>query len=156
MFLISTGGVYPPQPQYFGDLFVETVPEAAQVLPKALEVASEVAANVSPMASVVSRALLWEGASSPEDAHLLESQVFHGMIGSRYVVRVAFAMLVSIMLALTCGYCSRDHQEGVESFFEKRNPEFTADLQNNHPMFPWWHEKNVGIEPKGTKEHSKL
>lgn len=60
------------------------------------------------------------------------------------------------MLALTCGHCSRDHQEGVKSFFEKRKPEFTAELQNNHPMYPWWYEANVGIEPKGTKGPSRL
>ena len=67
---------------------VETVPEATQVLPRALEVAGEIAANVSPMASMISRALLWEGASSPENAHLLESQVFHGLIGSRYTITI--------------------------------------------------------------------
>lgn len=151
MFLISTGAVYPPKPEYFGDLFAETVPEATQVLPRALEVAGEIAANVSPMASMISRALLWEGASSPENAHLLESQVFHGLIGSRYAITIFHSSFL-----LTCGYCSRDHQEGVKSFFEKRKPEFTADLQNNHPMYPWWYEANVGIEPKGTTGPSKL
>lgn len=83
MHLITTGGVYPPSPQHFGDLFTEALPDAAQVLPRALEVAQEMADNVSPLASSMSRALMWEGPQSPEEAHLLESRVFHHMIRQR-------------------------------------------------------------------------
>jgi enoyl-CoA hydratase/carnithine racemase len=83
MSLISTGGVYPGNSKYFGDLFTETLPNAAQVLPRALELAQEMAENVSPLASSMSRALMWEGPSSPEAAHLLESRVFHHMAGQR-------------------------------------------------------------------------
>ncbi|EAU29973.1 conserved hypothetical protein [Aspergillus terreus NIH2624] len=45
MFLITTGGVYPPEPRYFGDLFTEALPEANQVLPRALELATDMADN---------------------------------------------------------------------------------------------------------------
>lgn len=83
MHLITTGGVYPPSSQYFGDLFAETLPDATRVLPRALEVAQEMAENASPLASAMSRALMWEGPQSPEEAHLLESRVFHHMIGQR-------------------------------------------------------------------------
>ena len=85
MYLISTGGVFPPSPQHFGDLFAEVLPDAAQVLPRALELARDMAANVSPLASTMSRALMWEGPDSPEAAHLLESRVFHHMTGQPYV-----------------------------------------------------------------------
>ncbi|KAL5357079.1 enoyl-CoA hydratase/isomerase family protein [Aspergillus floccosus] len=133
MFLITTGGVYPPEPRYFGDLFTEALPEKNQVLPRALELANDIADNVSPMASALSRALLWQGAQSPEEAHLLESRVFHSRIGSH------------------------DHQEGVKSFFEKRKPDFKADLQDNWPRnYPWWFEANIDREPKGEKNTSKL
>lgn len=77
MHLITTGGVFPPATEHFGHLFTETLPEATQVLPRALE-------NVSPLASSMSRALMWEGPKSPEAAHLLESRVFHYMAGQRY------------------------------------------------------------------------
>lgn len=86
MYLISTGAVFPPSPQHFGDLFAEVLPEAAQVLPRALELAQDMAVNVSPLASTMSRALMWEGPDSPEAAHLLESRVFHHMTGQPYVV----------------------------------------------------------------------
>lgn len=83
MFLATTAGVYPPQERYFGNLFTEVISEAAQVLPRALELAMEMAEAVSPTASTMNRALLWQGAASPEEAHLLESRVFHAMITSR-------------------------------------------------------------------------
>jgi enoyl-CoA hydratase/carnithine racemase len=86
MHLITTGSVYPPSEKYFGDLFTEVLPEASRVLPRALELAQDVAENVSPLASSMSRALMWEGGDSPEAAHLLESRVFHHMIGQRYVL----------------------------------------------------------------------
>lgn len=74
MFLVTTGGVYPPHKGYFGDLFAEVLSDAEQVLSPALEFATEIAENASPMASALSRSLLWQGAKSPEEAHLLESR----------------------------------------------------------------------------------
>ncbi|PLB33708.1 enoyl-CoA hydratase/isomerase family protein [Aspergillus candidus] len=131
MFLISTGGVYPPQQRYFGDLFTETLPDASQVLPRALELAVDMAENVSPMALAMGRSLLWEGVQSPEEAHLLESRVFHHMMGLK------------------------DHHEGVLSFMEKRKPDFKADLQNHWPaIYPWWYEAD--IDPKHATKGSKL
>jgi enoyl-CoA hydratase/carnithine racemase len=86
MALITTGGVYHGSSKYFGDLFTEVLAEAAAVLPRALEIANEMAENTSPLASSMSRALMWEGSGSPEEAHLLESKVFHHMTGQRCVV----------------------------------------------------------------------
>jgi enoyl-CoA hydratase/carnithine racemase len=83
MSLITTGGVFPGSSKYFGDLFTEVLPDAAQVLPRALELGLEIAENVSPLASAMSRSLMWEGPKSPEAAHLLESRVFHHMTGQR-------------------------------------------------------------------------
>ena len=81
MHLITTGGVYPPSSPYFGDLFTTILPDATQVLPHSLELAHDMAENVSLLASSMSRALMWEGPTSPEAAHLLKSRVFHHMIG---------------------------------------------------------------------------
>ncbi|KAJ6121201.1 Enoyl-CoA hydratase AKT3-1 [Penicillium sp. IBT 18751x] len=131
MHLITTGAVYPPLAKYFGDLFTEVLPKASQVLPRALELAQDMAENVSPLASSMSRALMWEGGTSPEAAHLLESRVFHHMIGQS------------------------DYQEGVDSFFEKRKPVFETDPRDNScPEYPWWPELNISHEPSASKDKS--
>ncbi|CAI7638698.1 unnamed protein product [Penicillium manginii] len=128
MHLITTGGVYPPQNKYFGDLFSEVLPDAAQVLPRALELAQDVAENVSPLASSMSRALMWEGPRSPEEAHLLESRVFHHMVGQG------------------------DYKEGVGSFLEKRKARFETDPREDCPTdFPWWPETKISLEPSASK-----
>ncbi|KAJ5786940.1 Enoyl-CoA hydratase AKT3-1 [Penicillium pulvis] len=123
MQLITSGGVFPPTSQHFGDLFTEILSDAGKILPRGLELAQEVAENVSPLASSMSRALMWEGAESPEAAHLLESRVFHHMIGQR------------------------DYQEGVRSFLEKRKPCFESDLREiSSPNYPWWPEVDITRE----------
>ncbi|KAJ5948383.1 Enoyl-CoA hydratase AKT3-1 [Penicillium verhagenii] len=129
MYLITTGGVYPPTSEHFGDLFTEVLPDAGKVLPRGLELAQEIAENVSPLASSMSRALMWEGPGTPEAAHLLESRVFHHMIGQR------------------------DYKEGVRSFLEKRRPRFESELLGA-PYYPWWSEVDITREvtvPKGPK-----
>lgn len=131
MHLITTGGVYPPQNQYFGDLFTEVLPDAAQVLPRALKLAQDIAENVSPLASSMSRALMWEGPCSPEEAHLLESRVFHHMVGQS------------------------DYKEGVGSFLEKRKAQFETDPREDCPSdFPWWPETKISLEPSASKGSS--
>ncbi|KAJ6043054.1 Enoyl-CoA hydratase AKT3-1 [Penicillium canescens] len=128
MSLISTGGVYPGNSKYFGDLFTETLSNAAQVLPRSLELAQEMAENVSPLALSMSQALMWEGPSSPEAAHLLESRVFHHMAGQS------------------------DYTEGVSSFLEKRKANFQCDPHEHSPLsYPWWSEVDINVEPKKSK-----
>lgn len=131
MHLIATGAVYPPENKYFGDLFSEVLPDSSQVFPRALELAQDIAENVSPLASSMSRALMWEGPQSPEQAHLLESRVFHHMVGQR------------------------DYKEGVGSFLEKRKAKFESDPRENcAPNFPWWPEANISLEPSASKVSS--
>ena len=81
-YLVSTGSVFPPTAKHFGDLFNETLSEPGKVLPRALELASEIATNVSPSASYLNRALLWRDTGSPEAAHLIESNLIHHMFGA--------------------------------------------------------------------------
>lgn len=133
MFLVSTGGVYPPNSKHFDGLFAETLPEGTQVLPRALELAAEIAENVSPMASALNRALMWRGPESPEEAHLLESGILYHMFGAR------------------------DQREGVSAFFEKRKPNFKATLEHDGPAnYPWWSEASIDPPAKAAKESSKL
>ncbi|CAG8229768.1 unnamed protein product [Penicillium salamii] len=128
MALITTGGVYPGSSKYFGDLFTEVLADSTSVLPRALELATEMAQNVSPLASAMSRSLMWEGPGSPEGAHLLESRVFHHMAGQS------------------------DYKEGVNSFLEKRKANFLSDPHaNSSGDYPWWSAVDISVEPKGSK-----
>ncbi|PLB47451.1 ClpP/crotonase [Aspergillus steynii IBT 23096] len=126
MYLLTTGGVFPPASPHFGSLFAETYPDSAQVVSRALELATEIAENVSPMASYLSRQLMWRGPATAEESHLVDSAVLYHM------------------------FSGRDQQEGVQAFFEKRRPHFKATLEDDAPPnFPWWTEVDTGRRAKG-------
>ncbi|KAG0646124.1 AF-toxin biosynthesis 3-1 [Hyphodiscus hymeniophilus] len=129
LYLLTTGGVYPPKSPHFGPLFQETCPKAEQVLPRALELAAEIAENVSPLASYLNRELVWRSPNSAEETHLVDSAVLYHI----------------------------DQKEGVGAFFEKRKPNFKATLEEDGPeMFPWWADVDTGSRPKAAKGFSKL
>ncbi|PYH49914.1 enoyl-CoA hydratase/isomerase family protein [Aspergillus saccharolyticus JOP 1030-1] len=75
MYLVSTGQVLNPASMYFNGLFAGAFPQRKQVLVRGLELADEIAQNISPMAAVLNRALMWRGPDSAEEAHLLDSSV---------------------------------------------------------------------------------
>ncbi|EPS29534.1 hypothetical protein PDE_04484 [Penicillium oxalicum 114-2] len=130
-YLVSTGAVFPPTAKHFGDLFNEVLPDPSHVLPRALELATEIAENVSPTSQYLNRALMWRNPGTPEGAHLLESAVICQIFGSA------------------------DQNEGVQSFFEKRKPAFRANLDDNPPSnVPWWTEVDTGRRPKARKTGS--
>ncbi|KAK7398383.1 hypothetical protein QQX98_012250 [Neonectria punicea] len=112
--LTTTGAVYSATHRLFDDLFSEVVaPE--EVLPTALKIAEEIAANVSGVASMVMKDMIYRGPGSPEEAHLLESTVFFDL------------------------FHGADSKEGVESFLKKRLPDFKATMESDAPVvYPWW------------------
>lgn len=83
MYLVTTGGVYPPTSTHFGPLFAETFAEKGEVLGWALKIAGDIAGNVSLLAGALNRGLLWRGPQTPEEAHLLESGVLYHMFRGR-------------------------------------------------------------------------
>ena len=122
--LTTTGAVFPAGHKVFGDLFSEVV-EPDRVLPTALSIADEVAANVSPVASKVMKDLIYRATSSPEEAHLLESR---------------------LLIDLQKG---RDADEGVQSFLQKRLPDFKGTMEEDSPRaYPWWTPVDIRAKSK--------
>jgi hypothetical protein len=95
----------------------ESLPTPEATLARALELADEVAKNTSTVSTNLMRDLMYRGADNAEGAHLLDSGVIFGLLGSN---------------------------EGVKSFFEKRPPNFQSKMPDDAPnVYPWWERVNV-------------
>jgi enoyl-CoA hydratase/carnithine racemase len=119
--LVYTGRVFRAEEEAASGLFNYVVPRE-EVLPRALEIASEIANNTSAVSVALSKALLWHGLSEqdPQSMHLIDSRCFYW-----------------------CGR-QKDALEGVQSFLEKRSPQFTMSPTADMPdFFPWWKEPKV-------------
>lgn len=122
--LVTTGAVYPADHRLLAELFSEIVaPE--EVLPRALAIADDIAANMSGVAARVMRDMVYRTPASPEEAHLLESKIFFDLSQGR------------------------DSKEGVEAFLNKRAPDFKATMEEDAPRaYPWWTPIDVKIPSK--------
>jgi len=119
--LVYTGRVFRAEEEAAPGLFNYVVP-SDQVLPKALEIAKEIAENTSAISVALSKGLLWHGLGEkdPQSAHLIESRSFF-WAGQQ-----------------------KDSYEGIQSFLEKRAPNFTMKPSSDMPDFyPWWKETKV-------------
>ncbi|BAI74824.1 enoyl-CoA hydratase (plasmid) [Azospirillum sp. B510] len=101
-----------------GGLVRDVVPHD-QLLPTAYAIAREIADNTAPVSIALMRQMAWRGLGMghPMEAHQIESR----------------------------GICTRgrspDAKEGVQSFLEKRLPQFTDTVSRDMPdFFPWWEE----------------
>lgn len=71
---------------------------------------------------------MYRGPGSAEETHLLDSAVIYGLFGSR------------------------DNEEGIRSFLEKRPPEFKASFGNRADVpgvYPWWAPVDLSPPKKG-------
>ena len=119
--LVYTGRLFRAEEEATSGLFNYVVPPD-QVLPKAMTIAQEIAENTSAISVSLSKGLLWHGLSEqdPQSAHLIESRSFF-WAGRQ-----------------------KDSYEGVQSFLEKRAPNFTMKPSTDMPDFyPWWKEPKV-------------
>jgi len=116
---VFSGRVFEAEEALEAGLVRELV-EPDQLLPRAREIAQEIAANTSAVSIAASRHMLWRmlGADHPMEAHKADSRgIFHLGQGS-------------------------DAREGVASFLEKRPPEFSLSPSRDLPdLFPAWKER---------------
>ncbi|KFX92988.1 hypothetical protein O988_07062 [Pseudogymnoascus sp. VKM F-3808] len=119
--LVTTGDVYPSTSPLLDGLFSEVV-DPEKVLPRALELADDIARNTSTVSTQMNKDLIWRGADSPEGAQLLTSRV---------------------ILEL---FKSKDNAEGIKSFMEKRPAQFKGTVPKDAPsVWPWWNQ--IDAEP---------
>ena len=97
---------------------VDVVPDD-ELLNRANAIASEIATHAAPVSVALTRQLLWRGLTfdHPMEAHRADSRAIQGLG----------------MLA--------DAREGVTSFLEKRDPQWSLKPSQDSPeVFPWWEE----------------
>ena len=97
---------------------VELVPDD-ELLDRATAIASEIATHAAPVSVALTRQMLWRGLTfdHPMDAHRADSRAIQEL------GRMA------------------DAKEGVTSFLEKRDPEWSLRPSEDSPeVFPWWDE----------------
>ncbi|MDZ7697932.1 MAG: crotonase/enoyl-CoA hydratase family protein [Deltaproteobacteria bacterium] len=119
--LVYTGRVFHAGDEAHSGLFNHVVP-AQDVLPRAMELAREIAENTSAVSVALSKGLLWHGLGEedPQSVHLIDSKCFY------WTGR------------------ERDAHEGVQSFLDKRAPQFVLSPTRDMPDFyPWWKEPKV-------------
>jgi enoyl-CoA hydratase/carnithine racemase len=98
---------------------VRSVHEPDDLLPEARRIAAEIADNTAPVSVALTRQMLWRmlGADHPMDAHRVDSR---GIMSRGN---------------------SADAREGVESFLEKRDPDYPVKVSDGLPdIFPDYEE----------------
>jgi enoyl-CoA hydratase/carnithine racemase len=119
--LVYTGRVFRAAEEAASGLFSYVVPRE-QVLSTAMKIAEEISENAAPVSVALSKALLWHGLAEddPQSVHLIDSRCFY-WAGRQ-----------------------KDAHEGIQSFLEKRPPQFTMSVSADMPDFyPWWKEPKV-------------
>lgn len=113
--LVTTGETYAASDPLLNQLFSEVLPSPEKTVERALQIAADIAKHTSTVSTTVMRDIMYRGPSSAEEAHVLDSKVFLGML------------------------TSKDSQEGIKSFVQRRKPEFKGNMARDAPRgWPWW------------------
>lgn len=108
--LILTGRMFRGSDALEWGLATEALP-AEQVLPRALELAHEIATHTAPISVGASKRLLWMHVPSPDRVNELERDIHLHLMGSA------------------------DSREGVMAYMEKRDPEWSLTLSEDWPAW---------------------
>ena len=94
---------------------VRSVHEPDDLLAAAYELARKFTTNRSPVATAIARQMMYRNSAQPHpiEAHRVDS------------LGVYYQSLV-------------DGKEGIASFLEKRDPDFTSSTNQMPPFYPWW------------------
>jgi len=115
-----SGKVFDAEEALQGGL-IRSVHSKDSLLDEAKKIANEIIENTSPVSVSMTRQMLWKmlGADHPMEAHKVDSRAIYEL-GK-----------------------GEDTKEGVNSFLEKRPPEFPSKVSKDMPDFyPWWDEKD--------------
>ena len=99
---------------------IRSIHSKDSLMDEAKKIANEIIENTSPVSVSMTRQMLWKmlGADHPMEAHKVDSSAIYEL-GK-----------------------GEDTKEGVNSFLEKRPPEFPSKVSKDMPDFyPWWDEK---------------
>ena len=114
-----SGKVFDAEEALQGGL-IRSIHSKDSLLDEAKKIANEIIENTSPVSVSMTRQMLWKmlGADHPMEAHKVDSRAIYEL-GK-----------------------GEDTKEGVNSFLEKRPPEFPSKVSKDMPDFyPWWDEK---------------
>ena len=99
---------------------IRSIHSKDSLMDEAKSIAKEIIENTSPVSVSMTRQMLWKmlGADHPMEAHKIDSRAIYEL-GK-----------------------GDDTKEGVNSFLEKRAPDFPSKVSQDMPDFyPWWEEK---------------
>jgi enoyl-CoA hydratase/carnithine racemase len=82
-YLLATGKRFKADSKALDGIFAELLPEPKDVLPRAIEIATDIVENVSTMAVYLNRQLIWRNPESAENAHLVDSPLLFDMFGGK-------------------------------------------------------------------------
>ena len=114
-----SGRVFPAEEALSGGL-VRSIHKPEDLLADAKHIARELVENTSAVSTALIRQMMWKmlGADHPMEAHKVDS---------RFIYELGRG---------------NDAKEGVNSFLEKRPPEFPNKVSKDMPdYYPWWDEK---------------
>jgi enoyl-CoA hydratase/carnithine racemase len=113
-----SGKVFDAQEALRGGLVTDVV-EPDALLPRAEEIAREIADETAPVSIALTRQLLWRFAGDEHPWNVLK---------------------VDAPLNIELG-AAADVKEGVAAFLEKRKPKFPGKVSSDMPAhYPWWTE----------------
>ena len=119
-----SGDVFDANQAFQAGLIKEiTTPE--ELMPRAVEIATELTKKSSPVSIALTRQMMWKmlGADHPIEAHKIDSRGIQ-IRGS-----------------------SRDGVEGIKSFLEKRPAKFMDSVTKDMPdYYPWWKPRKFRLK----------